>query len=647
MESDDSDSQQERQDDDSSVPEEGGEEEADYQDEDDDEEEEEEEEEEEDFEFCYEFKPLYPEDANDSEASSSSMLSLSSAPSSRGGHQTWNELKGNKEEEAIDEDKKSELLQQQEEEIRRLREEVLRLRRQSAASTPINSPRGGTGGGGLIIPSSSKRVAYDEEEEEASPLSKSPQDFEREQQMEQFKMAFLSKYSAVQQNVDSFQNKMILDYYTSRLERRRNSVGPLLIFTPRQDTITASPPQLNNKLSPVSSKAKRKESRGKQKKKEKHKKKENKRKEKGKESETEETTPERHWRKGSVSSSSSTLQSLLSPGRSERSSSFRLLSASSETKTRKSSASPVPSSRQQQPTDNKEDTEEEKEEYHFPKQSMLERKLSRRSLVPRDDRITCVVIGDNNTGKTTLIKALCLIGNCCFGGGQITKYVPPIPTTSTKRKKSLLSTVGTLRRGASTTTMTTSTSATGGKEKEHGSALMTARDGNEGMRHTVKYSYKGRERVILFQDSLSISEAARMRMHAYAMADVCILCFACNDPSSMRSVQVNWIAELRNCKPNLPIILVSTKIDLRKKHSSKKKSGGNASSPLVLSPQAEKCAKAIRASALVECSVLQEQTLTELLHAVVKLTCKTGSGILSSYTSSSPSGSGIFESHRA
>ncbi len=55
----------------------------------------------------------------------------------------------------------------------------------------------------------------------------------------------------------------------------------------------------------------------------------------------------------------------------------------------------------------------------------------------------------------------------------------------------------------------------------------------------------------------------RLRPLYYPMTDVFLLCFSVVSPTSYENVSANWIRELRHHAPYSPIILVGTKTDLR------------------------------------------------------------------------------------
>ena len=50
---------------------------------------------------------------------------------------------------------------------------------------------------------------------------------------------------------------------------------------------------------------------------------------------------------------------------------------------------------------------------------------------------------------------------------------------------------------------------------------------------------------------------------SYMKSDVFLVCFAVDDPESLKSVEEHWVPELRHYLPETPFILVGTRADRR------------------------------------------------------------------------------------
>ena len=66
--------------------------------------------------------------------------------------------------------------------------------------------------------------------------------------------------------------------------------------------------------------------------------------------------------------------------------------------------------------------------------------------------------------------------------------------------------------------------------------------------------------IILF---LLQEDYDRLRVISYMNCDVFLVCFAIDDTNSLKSVETNWVPELRRYLPKTPFILVGTRADRR------------------------------------------------------------------------------------
>lgn len=110
----------------------------------------------------------------------------------------------------------------------------------------------------------------------------------------------------------------------------------------------------------------------------------------------------------------------------------------------------------------------------------------------------------------------------------------------------------------------------------------------------------------------------------YCNAHVVIVCFAVDDRNSYDNVRNKWLPEIAQFCPNVSIVLVATKIDLRGE------SGPNAADDTAtLSPaEGRELANDVSAAAYVECSSRLKQGLNEVFEAAAKAAlgskCKNG-----------------------
>ncbi|EDW02173.1 GH21848 [Drosophila grimshawi] len=64
-------------------------------------------------------------------------------------------------------------------------------------------------------------------------------------------------------------------------------------------------------------------------------------------------------------------------------------------------------------------------------------------------------------------------------------------------------------------------------------------------------------------DTAGQEDYDRLRLLSYPDTDVIVMCFSIDQPYSLDNIQDKWIPEVKHFCPNVPIILVGNKSDLR------------------------------------------------------------------------------------
>ena len=121
--------------------------------------------------------------------------------------------------------------------------------------------------------------------------------------------------------------------------------------------------------------------------------------------------------------------------------------------------------------------------------------------------------------------------------------------------------------------------------------------------------YNQEEARTAFWDYSSLEDY--MRTLYYPPTDVFLLCFSLSCQSSYENIIRKWYPEVTLHCPNVPIILVGTKLDLRdneRTHSS-----------FITTEEGIKLSKDIGAVRYMECSPLLNQGVTEVIEAVVEV----------------------------
>ncbi|KAK9512918.1 hypothetical protein O3M35_001229 [Rhynocoris fuscipes] len=112
-------------------------------------------------------------------------------------------------------------------------------------------------------------------------------------------------------------------------------------------------------------------------------------------------------------------------------------------------------------------------------------------------------------------------------------------------------------------------------------------------------------------DTAGQEDYERLRPLSYPNTDCFLLCFSVGNKTSYDNIVSKWFPELRHHCPNVPIILVATKTDLRETQAD------------TLTPiDGKKMRRKIRAVKYVECSALKGEGLREIFIEAVRACLK-------------------------
>ncbi|PPR99790.1 hypothetical protein GOBAR_AA20877 [Gossypium barbadense] len=109
---------------------------------------------------------------------------------------------------------------------------------------------------------------------------------------------------------------------------------------------------------------------------------------------------------------------------------------------------------------------------------------------------------------------------------------------------------------------------------------------------------------------------SRLRPLSYRGADIFVLAFSLISRASYENVLKKWMPELRLFAPNVPIVLVGTKLDLREDRAYLADQMG---SNIITSAQGEELRKQIGAAAYIECSSKTQQNVKAVFDTAIKV----------------------------
>jgi len=118
-------------------------------------------------------------------------------------------------------------------------------------------------------------------------------------------------------------------------------------------------------------------------------------------------------------------------------------------------------------------------------------------------------------------------------------------------------------------------------------------------------------------DTAGQEDYDRLRPLSYPQTDIFIICFSVVNPASLENVKSKWIPELKHHAPNVPYILVGTKLDLREDRETIERLKERKQSPINYN-QGLQMAKEIGAVKYLECSALTQRGLKNVFDEAIR-----------------------------
>jgi len=123
-------------------------------------------------------------------------------------------------------------------------------------------------------------------------------------------------------------------------------------------------------------------------------------------------------------------------------------------------------------------------------------------------------------------------------------------------------------------------------------------------------------------DTAGQEDYDRLRPLSYPQTDVFLVCFSVISNSSFENVKTKWVPEIQHHAPNVPILLVGTKSDLRKDDNTIKQLNSRQQS-MVTVESAQRMAKEIGAVNFLECSALTQEGLKQVFDDAIRAAMST------------------------
>ncbi|XP_059943828.1 rho-related GTP-binding protein RhoG-like isoform X2 [Mesoplodon densirostris] len=118
-------------------------------------------------------------------------------------------------------------------------------------------------------------------------------------------------------------------------------------------------------------------------------------------------------------------------------------------------------------------------------------------------------------------------------------------------------------------------------------------------------------------DTAGQEEYDRLRTLSYPQTNIFVICFSIGNPSSYANVRHKWYPEVSHHCPNVPVLLVGTKRDLRSDIETVKKLKEQSLVPTT-PQQGTSLAKQVGAVKYLECSALMQDGVHEVFSEAVR-----------------------------
>lgn len=127
----------------------------------------------------------------------------------------------------------------------------------------------------------------------------------------------------------------------------------------------------------------------------------------------------------------------------------------------------------------------------------------------------------------------------------------------------------------------------------------------------------GKSVQLALWDTAGQEDYERLRPLAYHKAHVILIGYAVDTPDSLENVTNKWVEEAHELCPDVPIILVGLKMDLRDDPEAREEMR-KKSLPFVQSERAEAVARQIGAKKYLECSALTGEGVDDVFEAATR-----------------------------
>ena len=128
---------------------------------------------------------------------------------------------------------------------------------------------------------------------------------------------------------------------------------------------------------------------------------------------------------------------------------------------------------------------------------------------------------------------------------------------------------------------------------------------------------EGKSVELALWDTAGQEDYDRLRPLSYPDTDVILMCFSIDSPDSLENIPEKWTPEVKHFCPNVPIILVGNKKDLRNDEATKAELAKMKQEP-VKSEEGRAMSDKIGAFAYIECSAKSKDGVRDVFETATR-----------------------------
>ena len=140
----------------------------------------------------------------------------------------------------------------------------------------------------------------------------------------------------------------------------------------------------------------------------------------------------------------------------------------------------------------------------------------------------------------------------------------------------------------------------------------------------------GRKFNVGLWDTAGNEEYDRLRPLSYPRTDVFILCYSINSATSLANITTKWFPEVVHHCPNVPILLLANKVDLRSDPATLHYME-EAGATLITYQAGLDTARSLGIAEFKECSSLTKEGLQDAVESAIRLVVNGGVGSVTKY----------------